>query len=261
MSKEDRDGSEPRSQWARARHYLLQSVRVTAYAVLALLITGGLSTIWHPAWTPVAVAAVWLAIAAVLVLGALGVSRTRVWISRVSVAVVVVQLLLALLWTSGLGRSVQIYIPTGDVKWQFLGVTYRRSYQSRRAEDLLWEAATSQPRLRARWVDCPRDISAGSVRWQLVLIAVWAEEDPAIARLMLDDLTDALQGGRLLIPPMSGLQARRDPEPAELPYVAKPGWQQNRFIRGYLERHGYPLEDMEDAHREESLQGSRRQAE
>jgi hypothetical protein len=132
--------------------------------------------------------------------------------------------------------SGQIRLDTGDLRYYWWGIPlkYERMPEPQRSK--LLALASKAPAIPAKWVTCDTDRFCLSFYWS---VAIWADEDPKIARWAMDDIVDYIPGmlsiGGL---PKSGLvisiavvdrQARR----------VDPGWRDNDDVRTYCAEHGY----------------------
>lgn len=159
----------------------------------------------------------------------------------VKLAALGVVALLAVCWFTGLGKDVQVQLYRGDVRFRFLGVTYRRYRQPDYVVARLRLAAELPPPVKARWISC-----AGSPSWCYLdykRASAWCEFSPGFGRFVLDDLATWLKwlerGSPIEYPlvfhPNAIEVARRDSSGR---WFIPPDWRESPDMEVYLKRKG-----------------------
>ncbi len=160
-------------------------------------------------------------------------------------AALAVAALLAVSWLSGLGRSIQVRVDTGAVRFQFVSLTYRTIPQMGYVIPRLQLVTRLSPPIEARWASVWRwrglDVNDyWRVREEYARASAWCGVNPAFGRLVLDDLVrwvtiDDWNGG---FPEcdlvLAGLVVRN----SSGRYTVAPGWQQSSDLEHYLEDKG-----------------------
>lgn len=161
-------------------------------------------------------------------------------------------LILFELWVTGLGYTAEVYSTTGDIRYRFLGWTYRSQEQQEWVRGPLSRAAALPAALRGEWLSCgdtrPRSNNAKLLFMCYWHAALWAEVDIRITRLMVDDITSCVRRWKT----WRGLTrwgVPAAPDSWELStalvvdddgrYSVSPDWREDIIVRDYLEVRGY----------------------
>lgn len=90
------------------------------------------------------------------------------------------------------GCSVDMRISIGDLRFQWLGVTYRRQTLPVGTREQLFQLASEPPRVPDRWVRVA-DRSANYFQYQYSFIPAWAKVSPEIAKAAHWELANWLE--------------------------------------------------------------------
>lgn len=147
--------------------------------------------------------------------------------------IVIALLLLAIALPSG-PTSGQIRLDTGDLRYCWHGIPIRYEQMPEPERSKLLVLASKSPGVTAEWVTCtthPQDTEYrphALCRYFYHLTAIWADEDPKIARWAMDDMVDFIRHGSL------GL-----PNCAHVLSASLVDWRDQKEVKDYCAAHGY----------------------
>jgi len=155
-------------------------------------------------------------------------------------------------WLSGVVMSVQLRLDTGELRFRYLGITYRTIRQPEYVIERLRAATSLPPRMEPRWFsgvgwkDVKDAERQGDYYYYYELYArasAWCAVSPGFGRLILDDIARIVQaGGWSNTGPecadpteMTDLLVQRD---SSRRWGLAPGWRESVYLKYYLDRKG-----------------------